>query len=148
IDSERITLDDGRSMPRDFVHLDQGVCITSYATECRTVNQIVALTPCAALTAMDAKTFYVLANRATHKTNFYTDCKEGLKEAALREGDRAAVWDYEKHSVPKSDVLDLQAGKQTKKTIQRLSRVKGISQVQNLMARGLMQLNGQRKQER
>ena len=63
-------------MSRDYVHHDQGVCITSYAAECRTVKQIVSLVPCASLPALDAKMFYVLASRATHRAIFYTDCKE------------------------------------------------------------------------
>jgi hypothetical protein len=37
IDAEKITLDDGRTMNRGFMHLDQGVAITSYASQCRTV---------------------------------------------------------------------------------------------------------------
>ena len=80
IDDERIMLDDGRSMSRDNVHLDQGVCITSYAAECRTVKQIVSLVPCASLPALDAKTFYVLASRATHRLSFIPTAKKRLKK--------------------------------------------------------------------
>jgi conjugative relaxase-like TrwC/TraI family protein len=94
IDVDRVTLDDGRSMRRDFLHLDQGVCITSYATQCRTVRQVVALCPLSSFAEMDAKTFYVLASRATHRAIFYTDCKEAFKEAVLRPGDRRSVWEY------------------------------------------------------
>jgi conjugative relaxase-like TrwC/TraI family protein len=94
IDVDRVTLDDGRSMRRDFMHLDQGVCITSYATQCRTVRQVVALCPLSSFAEMDAKTFYVLASRATHRAIFYTDCKEAFREAVLRPGDRRSVWEY------------------------------------------------------
>jgi conjugative relaxase-like TrwC/TraI family protein len=94
IDVDRVTLDDGRSMRRDFMHLDQGVCITSYATQCRTVRQVVALCPLSSFAELDAKTFYVLASRATHRAIFYTDCKEAFKEAVLRPGDRRSVWEY------------------------------------------------------
>jgi hypothetical protein len=126
-------------MDRDFVHLDQGFCITSYASECRTVKQIVALTPLSALTAMDAKTFYVLASRATHRAIFFTDCKEALKEAALREGDRAAVWDYERKSVPVLEVADLQRDKQVSipKWSVRISAGKSVSNFQKLLAAGV-----------
>jgi conjugative relaxase-like TrwC/TraI family protein len=99
IDSEKITLSDGRSMSANFVHLDQGVCTTSYSTQCRTVDRITVLAPCAALGAMDARCFYVLASRARHQAVFFTDCAEALKECVLREGDRACVWDYEKDLV-------------------------------------------------
>ncbi len=94
IDSDRVTLDDGRSMARDFLHIDQGVCLTSYATQCRTVRQVVALCPLSSFAEMDAKTFYVLASRATHRAIFYTDCKEAFKEQILKPGDRKSVWEY------------------------------------------------------
>jgi conjugative relaxase-like TrwC/TraI family protein len=117
IDADRITLDDGRSLRRDYLHLDQGVCITSYASECRTVRQMVAIAPLSSFSEMDQKAFYVLASRATHKAIFYTDCKEALREAALRPGDRQSVWEYQKtanqvptiiSTVKKTPAMDLQ----------------------------------------
>jgi hypothetical protein len=124
IDEKKITLDDGRSMSRDFVHLDQGVCITSHASQCRTVRQIVALTPIGSFAQMDAKAFYVLASRATHRAVFYTDCKDALKDAVVRTGDRETVWDYEKDQLlqrPMAKALiDLQPGKRVKQIVQEM----------------------------
>ena len=110
IDADRITLDDGRTMRRDFLHLDQGVCITSYASECRTVRQMVAIAPLSAFAEMDAKTFYVLASRATHRAVFFTDCKEAFKEAVLRPGERQSVWDYEQGVVAKASPKEHEMG--------------------------------------
>jgi hypothetical protein len=90
-----VELEDGRRLKRDFVHLDQGVCITSYASQCKTVRQVVAIAPLNSFAEMHAKTFYVLASRATHRAVFFTDCKEAFREAVLRPGERVAVWDYE-----------------------------------------------------
>ena len=95
VELDHIELEDGRRLKRDFVHIDQGVCITSYASECRTVRQVVAIAPLNSFAEMHAKTFYVLASRATHRAVFFTDCKEAFKEAVLRPGERVAVWDYE-----------------------------------------------------
>lgn len=64
---------------------------------------------------MDSKTFYVLASRATDGAVFFTDCKEALKEGALREGDRKSVWDYTQLEAPQPASLDLQAGKRITK---------------------------------
>jgi conjugative relaxase-like TrwC/TraI family protein len=119
IDDRTITLDDGRVMAKDFVHLDQGVCITSHASQCRTVRQIVALVPIQSFAQMDSKAFYVLASRATHRAVFYTDCKDALKDAVIRPGDRETVWDYEKDHLhlqarlPKA-LIDLQPGKRVR----------------------------------
>jgi hypothetical protein len=88
--------DDGRSMARDFLRIDQGVCITSHASECRTVRQIVGLVPLSAMDALDEKAFYVMVSRATHKAIMYTDCKDALRESVLRCGDRPSVWEYQK----------------------------------------------------
>ena len=95
VDSEKITLDDGRMMQRDFLHLDQGVCITSYAAECRGAWQIAAIAPLLSFAELDAKTFYVLVSRAEYRSLFFTDCKEAFREAVLRPGERRAVWNYE-----------------------------------------------------
>src|SRR5215471_3120990 len=119
IDDRTISLDDGRVMAKDFVHLDQGVCITSHASQCRTVRQVVALAPIQSFAQMDSKAFYVLASRATHRAVFYTDCKDALKDAVIRPGDRETVWDYEKdHLHPQARLpkalIDLQLGKRVK----------------------------------
>jgi hypothetical protein len=118
IDERTITLDDGRVMAKDFVHLDQGVCITSHASQCRTVRQIVALVSIQSFAQMDSKTFYVLASRATHRALFFTDCKDALRDAVIRAGDRETVWDYEKDLQPQPRVpkalTDLQPGKRVK----------------------------------
>jgi hypothetical protein len=38
-----LVLNDGRRMRRDGARVDQGVCITSHASQCRTVDQVVVL---------------------------------------------------------------------------------------------------------
>jgi hypothetical protein len=38
-----LVLHDGRRMRRDGARIDQGVCITSHASQCRTVDQVVVL---------------------------------------------------------------------------------------------------------
>ena len=93
---------------------------------------------------MAAKTFSVLAIRATHRGLFYTDCKEALKDAALREGDRPSVWDYEGStngtdtapSVKTTRAIDLQAGKKVTKA--RSRNIGG--DVQRLIAAGVVKI--------
>src|ERR1700676_1137162 len=43
ITNTELILHDGRRMRRDGARIDQGVCITSQASQCRTVDQVVAL---------------------------------------------------------------------------------------------------------
>jgi len=54
-----LVLNDGRRMRRHGARIDQGVCITSYASQCRTVDQVVVLPDGA-----DAKGWYVSLSRA------------------------------------------------------------------------------------
>ena len=54
-----LVLHDGRRMRRNGARIDQGVCITSHASQCRTVDQVVALPDGA-----DAKGWYVSLSRA------------------------------------------------------------------------------------
>jgi hypothetical protein len=131
IDTNRITLDDGRSLRRHYLHLDQGVCITSHASECRTVRQMVAIAPLSSFSEMDVKSFYVLASRATHKAIFYTDCKDALREAVLRSSDRKSVWEYQKTAnqdpaitpiVKKTQTLDLQEARTVFEPLHATSR--------------------------
>jgi hypothetical protein len=49
-----LVLHDGRRMRRNGARIDQGVCITSHASQCRTVDQVVVLADGA-----DAKAWYV-----------------------------------------------------------------------------------------
>src|SRR5207245_10799400 len=39
VDAEKVTLDDGRAIRRGYLNIDQGVCLTSHASQCRTVRQ-------------------------------------------------------------------------------------------------------------
>jgi hypothetical protein len=96
IDGEKITLDDGRSLERDFLRIDQGVCITSYATECRTVDQIVPVLPMRTFAQVNDEAWYVLVSRARHRVVAFTDCKEALHEQVMVDGDRKSVWEHER----------------------------------------------------
>lgn len=118
IDSERVTFEDGRSMANDFLHIDQGHCMTGYMTECRTVDQYLGLAPLSALGKLTATDVYVGTTRARKKSIWFTDCKEEFREAALRDGIRRSPYDYEKtETVAQQPVIqqmhgiDLQAGK-------------------------------------
>jgi hypothetical protein len=96
IDGEKITLNDGRQIARDFARLDQGVCITSYATECRTVDQIVPVLPMRTFGQVNDEAWYVLVSRARHRVVAFTDCKEALHEQVMLDGDRKSVWEHER----------------------------------------------------
>jgi ATP-dependent exoDNAse (exonuclease V) alpha subunit len=74
-----LVLNDGRRMRRDGARIDQGVCITSHASQCRTVDQVVVLPDGA-----DAKAWYVSLSRARDSMHVYTRDKAALRQSRNR----------------------------------------------------------------
>jgi ATP-dependent exoDNAse (exonuclease V) alpha subunit len=84
-----LVLHDGRRMRRDGARIDQGVCITSHASQCRTVDQVVVLPDGA-----DAKAWYVSLSRARDAMHVYTRDKTELRQSVMQPGDRKSVCSF------------------------------------------------------
>jgi hypothetical protein len=84
-----LVLHDDRRMRRDGARIDQGVCITSHASQCRTVDQLVALPDGA-----DAKGWYVSLSRAREAMHVYTRDKAELRQSVMQAGERKSVWAF------------------------------------------------------
>ena len=76
-DTELI-LRDGRRMRRDGARIDQGICITSHASQRRTVDQVVELPD-----GTDAKGWYVSLSRAREAMHVYTRNKAALRQSVM-----------------------------------------------------------------
>jgi ATP-dependent exoDNAse (exonuclease V) alpha subunit len=98
ITNTELVLHDGRRMRRDGARIDQGVCITSHASQCRTVDQVVALPDGA-----DAKGWYVSLSRARDAMHVYTRNKTALRQSVMQPGERKSVWEL-LQAVPRSKV--------------------------------------------
>jgi conjugative relaxase-like TrwC/TraI family protein len=83
-----LVLNDGRRMRRNGARIDQGVCITSHASQCRTVDQVVVLPDGA-----DAKGWYVSLSRARDSMHVYTRDKAALRQSVMQPGERKSVWE-------------------------------------------------------
>ena len=88
ITDTELVLHDGRRMRRDGARIDQGVCITSHASQCRTVDQVVVLPDGA-----DAKGWYVSLSRAREAMHVYTRDKAELRQSVMQPGERKSVWE-------------------------------------------------------
>jgi hypothetical protein len=89
ITSTELVLHDGRRMRRNGARIDQGVCITSHASQCRTVDQVVVLPDGA-----DAKGWYVSLSRARGAMHVYTRKKAALRQSVMQSGERKSVWEF------------------------------------------------------
>lgn len=78
-------------LDKDFGHLDHAVCMTSYASQGKTVDEILVAQPAETFPGTNAKQFYVSASRARERVRIYTDDKEELLVQASRAGDRTAA---------------------------------------------------------
>jgi hypothetical protein len=88
ITDTELILHDGRRMRRDGARIDQGVCITSHASQCRTVDQVVVQPDGA-----DAKGWYVSLSRAREAMHVYTRNKLELRQSVMQPGERRSVWE-------------------------------------------------------
>ena len=75
-------------MRRNGARIDQGVCVTSYASQCRTVDQVVVLPD-----GSGAKGWYVSLSRAREAMHVYTRDKEALRQSVMYPGERKSVWE-------------------------------------------------------
>jgi hypothetical protein len=83
-----LVLDDGRRMRRNGARIDQGICVTSHASQCRTVDQVVVLPDGA-----DAKGWYVSLSRARDAMHVFTRNKAALRRSVMQPGERKSVWE-------------------------------------------------------
>lgn len=74
-----------------FGHLAHAHCITSHASQGKTVDEVFIYQPAGTFPATDAKQFYVSVSRARDMAHIYTDDKEELLHHAQRLRDRQSA---------------------------------------------------------
>ncbi|WP_082489134.1 MobF family relaxase [Dyadobacter sp. Leaf189] len=76
---------------KDFGHVAHAYCITSHASQGKTVDEVFISQPAATFPATDAKQLYVSVSRGRDRARIYTDDKEELLSYAQRIGDRQSA---------------------------------------------------------
>lgn len=87
----RVTLTNGWTIGTDFQHFQHGYCLTSHASQGRTVDCVFIAQGSQSFAATNPQQFYVSASRAREQVRIYTDDKAGLKDAASRGQPRMAA---------------------------------------------------------
>ena len=102
-------------------NFDHAYCITSYASQGKTVDRVLIAQPAATFPASNMKQFYVSVSRGRESVTIYTDDKQDLLETIHRDGDRMSV-----HELEELEELDrfqsLNRTKTTQKTINKEDR--------------------------
>lgn len=78
-------------LKQDYGHIAHAHCITSHASQGKTVDEVFISQPAATFPATDAKQFYVSVSRARDQAHIYTDDKEQLLHHASEMGDRLSA---------------------------------------------------------
>lgn len=79
------------TLDKKFGHIAHAHCITSHASQGKTVDEVFIWQPAATFPAADAKQFYVSVSRGREKAHIYTDNKEDLLAHVKDIGDRQSA---------------------------------------------------------
>jgi hypothetical protein len=93
IEDGKITVEAGEIISRGALHIDQGVCVTSHASQGKTVDQVIVSVPVRSFTHANDAQFYVSMSRARHAMYLFTDSKAALREAVCRPSERLSPWE-------------------------------------------------------
>jgi conjugative relaxase-like TrwC/TraI family protein len=76
---------------KDHGHIAHAYCVTSHASQGKTVDEVFISQPASTFPATDAKQFYVSVSRGRNNASIYTDDKAQLLEYASELGDRKSA---------------------------------------------------------
>jgi hypothetical protein len=119
IDEAKIILDKGEIVCNGAaLHIDQGIAVTSHASQGKTVDHVIVSVPVRAFAQANEAQFYVSMSRARSAMYIFTDSKVALRDAVARPSRRLSSWELavgaEKDRALKAE-LDRQAAKAQKK---------------------------------
>jgi hypothetical protein len=94
IDDDKIIFDKGEIVHTGAaLHLDQGIAVTSHASQAKTVDQVIVSVPVRAFSQANEAQFYVSMSRARLAMHVFTDSKLALREAVTRPSKRLSSWE-------------------------------------------------------
>jgi len=94
IDDGKIIFDKGEIIRNGAaLHLDQGIAVTSHASQAKTVDQVIVSVPVRAFSQANKAQFYVSMSRARFAMHVFTDSKVALRDAVTRPSKRLSSWE-------------------------------------------------------
>ena len=70
------------------LHIDQGIAVTSHASQAKTVDQVIVSIPVRSFSQANPAQFYVSMSRARSRMHVFTDSKVALRDAVTRPSER------------------------------------------------------------
>jgi hypothetical protein len=94
IDEGKIIFDKGEIVPNGAaLHIDQGIAVTSHASQAKTVDQVIVSVPVRAFSQANEAQFYVSMSRARSALHLFTDSKVALRDAVTKPSKRLSFWE-------------------------------------------------------
>ena len=94
IDEGKIIFDKGEIIRNSAsLHLDQGIAVTSHASQAKTVDQVIVSVRVRAFSQANEAKFYVSMSRARWAMHVFTDSKVALRDAVTRPSKRLSSWE-------------------------------------------------------
>src|SRR3984893_5826603 len=94
IDDSKIIFDKGELVRNGVaLHVDQGIAVTSHASQAKTVDQVIVNVPVRAFSQANEAQFYVSMSRARSAMHVFTDSKVALRDAVTRPSKRLSSWE-------------------------------------------------------
>ena len=94
IDEGKIIFDTGEIIRNGAaLHIDQGIAVTSQASQAKTVDQVIVSVPVRAFSQANEAQFYVSMSRARWAMHVFTDSKVALRDAVTRPSRRLSYWE-------------------------------------------------------
>jgi hypothetical protein len=94
IDEGRIIFDKGEMLRNgSALHIDQGIAVTSHASQAKTVDQVIVSVPVRSFSQANEAQFYVSMSRGRCGMLIFTDSKVVLREAVKRRSRRLSFWE-------------------------------------------------------
>lgn len=94
-----IRLANGWVMAKDYGNLTHGYCVTSYASQSKSVDRVFVAESSESFRAADRQQFYVSVSRFKESLTIYTDDKEQLLEAVSHSSERPLATDLAKRQI-------------------------------------------------
>lgn len=95
-------------LDQDFGHIAHAHCITSHASQGKTVDHVFIAQPSATFAASNAKQFYVSVSRGRDVARIYTDDKRALLEQVSLMGNRTSALELVGEMTPMDHVIQQQ----------------------------------------
>jgi conjugative relaxase-like TrwC/TraI family protein len=101
----RITLDDGRALPANYRQFSHGYCVTSHASQARTVDSVFLVASSRSAAAIHREQFYVSISRGRQECRVFTDDKELLRDRVARSTQRQAALDLVRDALAEHGIV-------------------------------------------